>query len=225
MSGSKFPSLPFFCCYRTKEEVGATKRGSLRISEFNAPDCLWDLTFDYSDRHARCTGCCPKKGKVTPFQSHYYDDLNRVFKKGKRRESPHKSLIPKSSLNQRLFVFLLFILAPNPFSESDHPSEIARVEGKRKRPQHRIRTTIGFDPTPKALHSQKEVEAYPTKYGIRLPSNVKVEWCPLNTELANAPEGGGVYLYPQVLALGLTFPVTSFMCYYHVTLSQLVAGD
>ena len=54
---------------------------------------------------------------------------------------------------------------------------------------------------------------------------MKVEWCPLNTELANAPEGGGVYLYPQVLALGLTFPVTSFMCYYHVTLSQLVAGD
>ena len=67
-------------------------------------------------------------------------------------------LIPKSSLNQRLFI-LFFVFVPNPFSESIHPSEMARVEGRRKRSKHRKRMTMDFDPTLKTLRSQEEVEA------------------------------------------------------------------
>ena len=55
---------------------------------------------------------------------------------------------------------------------------MARVEGRRKRTQHRTKTVMDFDLTPKALRDQKEVEAYMMKYDVQLPSNVKVEWCP-----------------------------------------------
>jgi len=54
---------------------------------------------------------------------------------------------------------------------------MAGVEGKGKRGQRRTRTTIDFDSTLKALRSQKEVDEYLVRYGIRLPSNIKVEWC------------------------------------------------
>jgi len=37
------------------------------------------------------------------------------------------------------------------------------------------------------LHSQKEVDAYLAKYGIRLLSNVQVEWCPAETDFTVAP--------------------------------------
>ena len=79
---------------------------------------------------------------------------------------------------------------------------MARVEGRRKRTQHRTKTVMDFDPTPKALRDQKEVEAYMMKYDVQLPSNVKVEWCPSDTEYKKAPEAESVYLHPQVLALG-----------------------
>jgi len=35
-----------------------------------------------------------------------------------------------------------FIFAPSPFSESDHPPEMARVEGRRKRSMHHIRMAM-----------------------------------------------------------------------------------
>ena len=44
---------------------------------------------------------------------------------------------------------------------------------KRKRPQHRTRMAMDFDPTPKTIRSQEGVEAYLIKYGVHLPSNVK----------------------------------------------------
>jgi len=56
--------------------------------------------------------------------------------------------------------------------------------------------TMDFDPTPKALRNQEEVEAYLMKYGIRLPSNVKVKWCPPDTEYKKAIEARSVYLHP-----------------------------
>ena len=87
---------------------------------------------------------------------------------------------------------------------------------------------MDFDPTLKTLRSE-EVEAYLMKCGVHLPSNIKVEWCPLDTEYIKAPKAWwSVYFHPQVLALWLTFPITSFvrdiLRYYHVAPSQLVAG-
>jgi len=86
---------------------------------------------------------------------------------------------------------------------------------------------MDFDPTPKTLYSE-EVEAYVMKCGVHLPSNVKVEWCPPDIEYIKAPKAWSVYFHPQVLALGLTFPISSFvhdiLRYYRVAPSQLVAG-
>ena len=87
---------------------------------------------------------------------------------------------------------------------------------------------MNFDPTPKILCSQKEVDEYLARYGIRLPSNVKVEWRPAETDYKVAPKPGGVYLHPQILALGLKFSLTSFvrdlLRHFKVAPSQLVAG-
>ena len=85
-----------------------------------------------------------------------------------------------------------------------------------------------FDPTPKTLRSQKEMDEYLVRYDVRLPSNVKVEWCSSDTDYTEAPEAGCVCLHSQVLALGLKFPLTDFVCdllrYYHMAPSQLVVG-
>ena len=59
---------------------------------------------------------------------------------------------------------------------------MAGTEGKGKRAQFCTRTTKDFDPMPKILRSQKEVDEYLARYGVRLPSNVKVEWCPAETD-------------------------------------------
>ena len=87
---------------------------------------------------------------------------------------------------------------------------------------------MDFNPTSKTIRSQDEVEAYLTKYGVRLPSNVKTEWCPPDIEYTKAPKIGGVYLHPQVLPLELTFHMTSFINKHPTSLlrapSQLVAG-
>ena len=116
----------------------------------------------------------PIKGKSNrPFQSHHCDDVSRGFlKKGK---SLHKSLIPKSLWTRTLHL-LAQALSPN-LQRTNYPCfEMAGVEGRRKRSQHRTRTTMDLNPTPKAFRNQ-EVEDYLVKYGVRLASNVKVEWC------------------------------------------------
>jgi len=84
------------------------------------------------------------------------------------------------------------------------------AEGKGKRAQFRTRTVIEFDHTSKILRNQKEVDEYLTKYGVPLSSNVKVEWCPAETDYIVAPVSG-VYLHAQILALRLKFALTSFV--------------
>ena len=49
---------------------------------------------------------------------------------------------------------------------------------------------MDFDPTPKTLRSQEEIEAYMTKYGVCLSSNVKLEWCPPDTKYTKASKAG-----------------------------------
>ena len=87
---------------------------------------------------------------------------------------------------------------------------------------------MNFDPKLKVLCSRKEVDEYLARDGVRLPSNVKVKWYPPDTDYTEAPEAGGVYLHPQLLALGLKFPLTNFvrdlLRHYRIAPSQLVGG-
>jgi len=83
---------------------------------------------------------------------------------------------------------------------------MAGVEGGRKRSKHHTRIAMDFDLTTTTLHNQAEVEKYLLKYGVRLPSNVRVNWCPSDTDYTKAMKAGGMYLHPQVQALGLLFP-------------------
>ena len=55
---------------------------------------------------------------------------------------------------------------------------------------------MDFDSMPGILHSQKEVDEYLTRYDVRLPLNVKMEWCSSDTNYTEASEAGSVYLYP-----------------------------
>jgi len=66
------------------------------------------------------------------------------------------------------------------------------VERKEKRGQHRTRTTMDFESTTRILQSQKEVDKYLAWYDVCLPSNIKVVWCPLDTDYTEAPDAGGV---------------------------------
>jgi len=105
---------------------------------------------------------------------------------------------------------------------------MAGIERKEKRGQYRTRTAMDFDLTPKIFRNQKEVDGYLARYGIQLPSNIKVEWCPLDTDYTEAPKTGGVYLHSQILALGLKFSLMDFvrdlLHHYRMAPSQLVAG-
>ena len=87
---------------------------------------------------------------------------------------------------------------------------------------------MDFDPMLKILRSLKKVDKYLVWYGVRLSSNVKVEWCTLETDYTETPKAGGVYLHPQLLALGLKFPLTDFvrdlMHSYCMVPSQLIVG-
>jgi len=95
------------------------------------------------------------------------------------------------------FCLLAFKPYTQNFQRTNYPcSEMARVKGRRKRSQHRTKTGMDFDPILKAIHNQKEVEDYLVKYGVHLPSNVKVEWCPPNTNYTKSSRIGGVYLHP-----------------------------
>jgi len=76
------------------------------------------------------------------------------------------------------------------------------VEEKGQRVQCRTKTTMDFNPTPKILCNQKEVDEYLEQYGIRLPSNIKVEWCTPDINYIETSKAGGLYLHPQILAFG-----------------------
>ena len=124
-------------------------------------------------------------------------------------------------LNSQIFFVLealhylvscILIESDCPSEMADCPSEMADTEGWRKRPKHRNQKAMDFDPVKSTLHNQVEVEKYLLKYGVRLPSNIWVDWCPPNTDYTNALKVGGMYLHPQFVALGLSFPRTGFLC-------------
>jgi len=105
------------------------------------------------------------------------------------------SQIPNSSnLFESSLLPSVFDLYPQVHHQVHLPcSEMAGTEGKGKR-VFCTRATMDFDPTPKILHSQKEVDEYLERYDVQLPSNVKVEWWPADTDYIASPKVGGVNL-------------------------------
>ena len=99
----------------------------------------------------------------------------------------------------------------------------ATAEEKEKRSQFRTRIGVDFDPRTTKLHSQEEVDEYLAKYDICLSSEIKVEFCPYGADVALALPNGGVYMHPQVLALGLRLLLMKFvrsvLGFYRVSLS------
>ena len=127
----------------------------------------------------------------------------------KKREFLNKSLISQIFLSLVIpsSSFLCWRFLPQIFRRTHHlRSEMAGVEGKEKRSRHRTRTTMDFDSMLKILSSQKGVDEYLVRYGVWLPSNVKVEWCPSNTDYTETPKTGGVYLHPPSVSLGVEVP-------------------
>jgi len=82
---------------------------------------------------------------------------------------------------------------------------------------------MDFDPKTTKLHSQEEVEEYLENYGVELSPGIKVEFCPLETKFGLSHRG--VYMHPQVLALGLKLSIMKFvrsiLTFYIIAPSQL----
>jgi len=62
-------------------------------------------------------------------------------------------------------------------------SKRGAVEEKRKRVALRTREAMDFDPKPRVLRGQKEVDEYLESYGIRQPSKIEVKWCSPETDV------------------------------------------
>jgi len=66
-------------------------------------------------------------------------------------------------------------------------------------------------------------------YDVRLPSKIEVEWCSPETDVTVSPPIDGVYFHPQILALGVKLPLTSFvrdvLARFKVLPSQLHRGS
>jgi len=71
---------------------------------------------------------------------------------------------------------------------------------------------MDFDSKNTKLHDQEAVDKCFASYEFRLNPGIKIEFCPLNVDVSSAPpKGEGVYMHPQVLALGLKLPMTKFI--------------
>ena len=86
---------------------------------------------------------------------------------------------------------------------------------------------MDFDPKKSKLLNQEEVDKYLVKYGFHLNLGIKIEFCLNDVDISKAPPNDGVYMHLQVLALGLSLPMTRFvrniLTVYRVTPSQLSA--
>ena len=87
---------------------------------------------------------------------------------------------------------------------------------------------MNFDPMPRVLRGQKEVNEYLASHGVRLPSKIEVEWCSPETDITISPPTGYVYFHPQILALGVKLHLTPFardvLAHFKVPPSQLTPG-
>ena len=74
-----------------------------------------------------------------------------------------------------------------------------------------MREAMDFDPKPRVLHGQKEVDEYFATYGVRLPSKIEVEWCSPESDIMMSPHAANVYFHPQILALRVKLLMTPFV--------------
>ena len=79
----------------------------------------------------------------------------------------------------------------------------AVTEEKGKRTSHRTRIGTSFDPKTFRLHNQEEVDKYLPNYSFHLNPRIKIEFCLHGVDVSLTPLNDGVYMHPQVLALGL----------------------
>ena len=70
---------------------------------------------------------------------------------------------------------------------------------------------MNFDPKTTKLYSQEEIGEYLKNHGVELSSGIKVEFCLQETKFGLSPPDGGIYMHPQVLALGLKLPMMKFV--------------
>jgi len=79
---------------------------------------------------------------------------------------------------------------------------------------------MDFDPKAR----NQEVDKYLAKYGFHLNPGIKVEFY-LHVDVPLAPRNDGLYMHPQVLAMGLRLPMTRFgrsvLTFFRVAPSQL----
>ena len=74
----------------------------------------------------------------------------------------------------------------------------------------RTREAINFDPKPRVLRGQKEVEEYLMTY-VCLPLKIRVQWCSPEIDVIVPPPAGDVYFHPQILALRVKLSMTPFV--------------
>jgi len=73
------------------------------------------------------------------------------------------------------------------------------------------------------------MDRYLASYGFPLNSGIKIEFCPYGVDVSLIPPNReGVYVHPQILALGLRLPMTRFihnvLTFYKIAPSQLSAA-
>ena len=75
--------------------------------------------------------------------------------------------------------------------------EKAMVEEKGKRPYHRTRVCMNFDPKTTRLHNQEDVDEYLEKYGVKISPRIKVKFCPPDNKFGLSPPDDGVYMHSK----------------------------
>jgi len=75
------------------------------------------------------------------------------------------------------------------------------------------------------LRNQEDMNKCQARYDVCLNPGIKVEFCPHGIDVSQALPNGGVYMHPQVLALGLRLLmmrfVLSILTFYRFAPSQL----
>ena len=78
----------------------------------------------------------------------------------------------------------------------------AATEEKGKRASYHTKIRMDFDSKTSRLHNREEVDKYLKNYDFRLNPGIKIEFCHYGVDIFLAPPNDGVYMHPQVLALG-----------------------
>jgi len=109
---------------------------------------------------------------------------------------------------------------------SEARSEKGVGEKKGKMAALGMRKAMNFDPKPRVLHGEKEVDEYLASYvSVYLP---KWRWSGVRRRSMSQPPAGSVYFHPHILVLGVKLPMTPFvrdvLAHFKAPPSQLTSG-